>query len=285
VEDGARDNSRSGHFQEPQGKRTPRGAAAVAVGQFKKPLDFCPKHMNIIRTMNTQSKSKFPEPPGSDIVLQQLRPLLDVTRDAIQEGVLHVSEYFTWQAEPIDFALAPNLVRHKAKRFLISRGQDARDETEETPDFETEDIPNNGICTSVPGYRVRVLKSSDDGGVPLPGVSMTRRNFYNQLQALLDFGESTNGRSGVQPTWGLVVHWTVNQRYDLLQLSVALPLRVTKNDLGKTVVKCAFDEPFWTRPSETNVVEIGGPIAPTDLNLSNIEQEPDEKTGEEPRGE
>jgi hypothetical protein len=186
--------------------------------------------------------------------IEKLKPLLSVLQEAFSEGTLHVSEYVKWQAEPIDFALAPNLVRHKAKKFLLSSGQDATDEEEEDK-FETDRIPNNGICTRVPGFVVRSLKSSDDGGVPPPGTSITRQNFYNQLQALLDFEEFRNGNERVEPNWGLIVHWTVDQEYNLLKLSVALPLKFVKNADGKMVVECAFDEPFWTRP-QRKAIEI-----------------------------
>jgi hypothetical protein len=155
-------------------------------------------------TMNTPRRSNFPDPPDFETVLEKLKKtLLDVVQEALAEGTLHVSEYANWQAEPIDFALAPNLVRHKAKQFLISRGKEAKDEEEEDgAAFETEHVPNNGLYTIAPGFRVRILKSSEDGSVPPPGVSETRKNFYSQQQALIDYEEFRNGNEHVQPTWG-----------------------------------------------------------------------------------
>ena len=76
-------------------------------------------------------------------------------------------------------------------------------------------IPNNGICIRVPGFVVRVLKSADDGGVPAPGDSTPRQNFYNQKQAILDFKEFRNGNKQAQPTWGVIVHWLVDKDYNL----------------------------------------------------------------------
>ncbi len=210
----------------------------------------------------------------------KLKPLLDTIQEAVGEGTLHVPEYTKWQAEAaIDYALAPNLVRHKAKQFLISSGQDAKDE-EEGPGFDTEHIPNNGLCLTTPGYKVRVLKSSDEGGVPLPGTSTTRQNFYNQLQALIDFPEFRNGNERVQPTWNLIVHWTVDVKYNLLKLSLALPIHFSRNELGKWIVECAFDEPFWTR-SLPKPIQIDDPIQPTNLDIQ-IEEDTGEQTGEEP---
>jgi hypothetical protein len=233
--------------------------------------------------MNTNPNVAFPDPPTFEKVLERLKlPFLDAIQEAIAEGTLHVSEYANWQAEPIDFALAPNLVRHKAKRLLISKGQDAKDEEEEDKTgFETERIPNNGLCMIVPGFRVRVLKSCDDGGIPQPGNSVTRQNFYNQRQALLDFAEFRNGNTCVQPEWGLIVHWTVDKKYSLSKLSVALPVSTTKTDSGKLVVDCAFDEPFWIRPQPA-VISIEEVLSLDDLDLL-IEEEPTEKSGEEPK--
>jgi hypothetical protein len=245
------------------------------------PLDVCPNCRHIIPNMTTpHASSNFPDPPSYETVAEKLKTLLGIIQEAIAEGTLHVPEYKTWQAEDaIDFALAPNLVRHKAKQFLISSGQDAKDE-EEGPGFDTEHIPNNGLCMTTPGYKVRVLKSLDEGGVPLPGTSATRQNFYNQLQALIDFPEFRNGNERVQPTWNLIVHWTVDEKYTLLKLSLALPLHFTRNELGKWIVECAFDEPFWTR-SLPKPIQIDEPIPPTVLDIP-IEEEPEELTGEEP---
>lgn len=230
--------------------------------------------------MDTNRYENFPQPPSFEAVLKTLNSsLLSVIREAIAEGCLHVSEYANWQAEPIDFSLAPNLVRHKAKQYLASQGQEAQEEDCEKAAFATEQISNNGLCLKAPGFRIRILKSADDGSIPQPGNSTTRQNFYNQLQALLDFEEFRNGNSRVQPVWGLIVHWTVDSKYDLLRLCIALPLSATRNDSGRLIVESAFDEPCWTK-SQPNVVRFGETAPPTNLDLP-IEEEADGKTGED----
>jgi hypothetical protein len=238
--------------------------------------------------MNTPNQSNFPEPPSFDTVSVRLQAILfDKIVEALQEGTLHVSEYAKWQAEGIDFALAPNLVRHKAKRSLISSGQDTKDEEEaDASAYDVKEVSNNGLYTIAPGYNVRILKSAEDGSVPSPGMSVTRKNFYKQDQALLDFPERRNGNERVQPVWNLIVHWTVDAEYNLLKLSVALPLRCMKNETGRTVVECAFDEPFWQRPPQSAVIAITDapiPDAPRSLDLNIVADE--EKTGEEPKDE
>jgi hypothetical protein len=234
--------------------------------------------------MNTP---RFPAPPNFDVVLERLKSLLDTISEAAQEGTLHVREYCKWQAESIDFALAPNLVRHKAKQILISSGQDAKDEEEESKiGFDTEQIPNNGIFIKVPGFHIRVLKSPDDGSIPPPGLSLARQNFYKQFQAVIDFEEFRNGNDHVQPTWSLVVHWSVDEHYNLLRLSLALPLDVTKADNGKLTVECHFNEPFWTKPlPKITVINEQPPVTNLDVPGIQIEEKTDEKTGEDPKGE
>jgi hypothetical protein len=234
--------------------------------------------------MNTpQPSSNFPVPPTFDFIREKYKVLLDTIQQAVAEGTLHVQEYASNEVENIDTALAPNLVRHKAKKFLVASGQDAKDEEPENG-FDTEHLPNNGICINVSGLTVRVLKSSEDGSVPPPGISVTRQNFYSQTQALLDFEEFRNGNQHVQPTWGLIVHWTVDADYNLLKLSAALPLSLTKNENGKLLVECEFDEPFWTRllPRVISIDETP-PVKNLDIEGIQIDEKSGEKTGEEPQ--
>src|SRR5216684_3287383 len=131
-------------------------------------------------TMNTAKPSNFPEPPSFDVVNNKLKEtVLDRIQEAVAEGTLHVSEYTKWQAEErIDFALAPNLVRHKAKQYLTGHGQETKDEEDaDRAAFKTEDVPNNGLYTKTQGFNIRILKSSEDGSVAPPGISSTRKNF------------------------------------------------------------------------------------------------------------
>jgi hypothetical protein len=237
--------------------------------------------------MNTPKSSNFPEPPSFDEVSAKLKDtVLDRIQEALAEGMLHVSEYIKWQAEPIDFALAPCLVRHRAKQYLTLRGQETKDEEEvDKAAFQTEHVPNNGLYTKSNGFKIRILKSSEDGSIPPPGISTTRKNFYNQDQALIDFPEYRDGNERVQPIWNLIVHWTVDEKYNLLKLSVALPLSSVKNESGR--YDCAFDEPFWMRPPQSNVTSISNVpvVPPPSLDIDSIQEEPNEKTGEEPKDE
>jgi len=130
------------------------------------------------------------------------------------------------------------------------------------------------------------LKSPDDGSIPSPGLSIARQNFYKQSQALLDFEEFRNGNGHVQPTWSLVVHWTVDENYNPLKLSLALPLDITKADNGKITVECHFNEPFWTKPlPKITVINEQPPVTNLDVPGIEVQENADEKTGEESKGE
>jgi hypothetical protein len=231
----------------------------------------------------TTNQSGFAEYPSFEHVQEKLQALLQTLIDACSEGTIHVGEYASRESEPIDYTLAPNLVRHKIKRYLSMRGQAASDEE---ANFTPDGIPNNGICIPVLGFTVKVLKSADDGSVPPAGDSLARQNFYGQQQALLDFEEHRNGNEHVQPIWGVIVHWQVDKDYNLLRLSLALPISPETRTSPKP--ECFFDEPFWTRPTSGKVVTIGShepPKQPTDLNIPGIQEETEEKTGEEPKPE
>lgn len=237
--------------------------------------------------MNTPNQSGFPENPSFDFVVSRIKSLLDQIQEAIEEGTLHVLEYKRWRGEPtIDYALAPNLVRHIAKKYLIDCGQAAKGEEEtDATEFEAEDIPNNGLCISTAEFVIRILKSSEDGSVPRPGISQARINYYRHNQGILDF--DGNGSQRPQPTYNLIVHWMVDRDYILSKMSVALPYDVVRNESGRWDVFCLFDEPYWTKAPQSKIAPItgggtGGVI--TELKDTDIpvEDESEEKTGEEP---
>jgi len=232
--------------------------------------------------MNTPNQSNFPENPTFDFVVGRLKSVLDQIQEAIEEGALHVLEYRKWRGEAtIDYALAPNLVRHISKKYLISCGQAAKGEEEaEGPCFEPEDVPNNGLCINTPGFVIRILKSSEDGSVPRPGISEARRNYYRHNQGILDFG---NGNERPQPTYHLVVHWTVDRDYIPHKVSIALPYDFKTNELGRLEVLCLFDEPYWKRPPQPNVIPIKDappePMVDSDIKIE--EEREEKKTGED----
>jgi hypothetical protein len=238
---------------------------------------------HIMHTMSTTNQNNFPDNPTFDFVMSRLKSiLLDQIQEAIAEGVLHVPEYHRWRGELIDYALAPNLVRHVAKRFLIDRGQAAEgEEVTDAPGFEAEEVPNNGLCVNTPGFVVRILKSAEDGSVPRPGISEARRNYYRHNQGILNF-ENGNGNTRPQPTYHLVVHWTVDRDYNLEKISIALPYDIHRNDSGRWDVLCLFDEPYWTRAQDAKIARIteeaAEPLVDNDIAIEDASQE---KTGED----
>jgi len=126
-------------------------------------------------------------PPTFESALDTLGPVLLIIRRALEKGTAHVQSYSEWQDEPIDRSLAPSLVRHKAKAFLLEKKQEVTEE----PGFETEPLANNGLCLRANGFQIRILKS-ENGSIPPPGPSQARNRFYSQQMTLPGMG----GRRG-----------------------------------------------------------------------------------------
>ncbi len=232
--------------------------------------------------MKLTTSSSFPELPSFEKCRERLMTTLDAIVDALIDGTTHAREYADRQDEEIDTAFAHNFVRHRAKKVLRNRNLNVSDELSPSVYKLDESPSNNGLCILETGFEIRTLKS-DDGTTPPPGVSMARKNFYNQMQAVLNFEQMQNGGKPAEPTWGVVVHWTVDSDYNLEKICLALPVEWNKHD----GVVLHFEEPIWVKPPIAGVVSIstGGPQQPpTDTELK-IEVEPDEKTGEEPANE
>jgi hypothetical protein len=72
--------------------------------------------------------------------------------------------------------------------------------------------------------------------------------------------------------------WYVDSAYNLLKVSIALPI-----DFDKNAVTCEFDEPFWVRPPQSKITQITHePIKALENADIPVEDESQEKTGEEP---
>lgn len=180
--------------------------------------------------------------PTFESVYESLGSVLVVIRQALEKGTAHVQSYSEWQDEPIDRSLAPGLVRHKAKAFLLERKQEVTDEPgfEDEQGFRTEHLANNGLCLRTNGFQVRILKS-ENGCIPPPGPSQARNRFYSQQLTL----PGMEGYMDEPDPWGIIVHWTVDEDYNLLRLGLSMPKSGGKSS---ATVETYWDRAFWTRP-------------------------------------
>ena len=134
-------------------------------------------------------------------------PLLRLLYQLIEEGTAVAFSFFDGQPEPTfpDPYLYPAIVR-----WHITRGLDALDGTSVT--YERTELPNNGVEVRYQGQRIKVFKSTPEGELPAPGLSLPRQAFY-QPSLFGEDGESTN----------LVVMWEVDSSYNLNSVQLVRP--------------------------------------------------------------
>jgi hypothetical protein len=190
-------------------------------------------------------------PPTFESAHETLGTVLLVIRQALERGTAHVQEYCDWQDESIDRCLAPSLVRHKAKAYLRERRQDVTDE----PGYKPEQLANNGLCLRTSEFSVRILKS-ENGCIPPPGPSQARNKFYSQQLPLPGMEDEMEEAS----PWGVIVHWTVSDDYNLVMLGLSLP-KSGGND--SSPFETYWDKPFWVRPQ----VLAHPPVRAVDLDI------------------
>ncbi len=158
---------------------------------------------------------KLEQVPPPDRVTAELLPALKVLYAAVESAILQTVEYFEREHAPVDPSLAPNLVRYYAKRYLDSVDAPLMD-----AEIERHELSNNGLLVTFGSHQIRVLKS-DNGRVPVPGNSFTKRDFYQQplpLIAMTDEGSPL-------PALKLIALWdAAPSSYAFLGLSLALPM-------------------------------------------------------------
>jgi hypothetical protein len=153
-----------------------------------------------------------PNIPGPEETLAQLAPLVPPLYRSIEASVQEARNFFDDRGEVIDPFLFPCLVRYHAKLLLQEAGQAA--------EYELDDLANNGLYLRFGGYQIRILKS-DNGKLPVPGLSKPKQEFYNQ-QLEFDFMNSGPGLS--QPSLlNLVVLWEVSGLRNLEKLTLVCP--------------------------------------------------------------
>lgn len=153
--------------------------------------------------------------PPPERVVVELLPVLKAVYSAVESGIFRTIEYFQGEAAPIDASLAPNLVRYYAKRYL---------DDENTPfidaEIERHELSNNGLLVTFGPHQIRVLKS-DNGRVPVPGASLTKRDFYQQPLPLIAMTDA----DAPSPPLKLLALWdAATTTYAFLGLSLALPM-------------------------------------------------------------
>lgn len=149
--------------------------------------------------------------------MKDLAPIIPTIYTALDHGIFKTKEFFETQERKddrgIDRYLAPNVVRYYAIRHLIRAGQEAFEDNE----LSLDNIPNNGIHINCDPYQIKILKSNC-GGLPTPGHSIKRQEYYDQL--FPGFPDIEEDLSIIN----LLLLWDIKGNYDGLRaLSLACP--------------------------------------------------------------
>lgn len=155
--------------------------------------------------------------PDPVVVMQDLEPFFLLLHPALEYGTFKARVYFEGDGLPIDRSFAPHFVRYWTKQELNKHGQNVLNEEE--VDFELEQVNNNGLFVVFKDYQIRILKSVNHG-LPVPGHSRRRQDFYNQ-QTSFGFNLVSGESSPSKPN--LVILWDVDDDYNLKDLILACP--------------------------------------------------------------
>lgn len=174
----------------------------------------------------------MPNLPTFPHVLARLQPIVPQLYSAIEGALQKSREFFEADNVDLDRSLAPNLVRHYVKRFLLAEGLPAEYEPADVVDLELQPLPNNGLCLTYEGHEIRILKA-DDGEIPAPGPSKSRQKFWNwngQLSLNFSYGEDVPSTNEAEAEdLHLIVLWNVEPfTYKLKSLLLGCP---TSGDL------------------------------------------------------
>jgi hypothetical protein len=153
--------------------------------------------------------------PDKESVLSELSNLFPIVHSALNYAIFKTSEFFEQQEADqykiINRYLAPNLVRFYAIQALYN-DNDGR--------FNVVTVPNNGLYLVSNNYSIRILKSCN-GQPPVPGHSIARQRYYQQLpQLTFEFIEHPDK---VDDNVNLLILWEVTPTYNLRRLSLACP--------------------------------------------------------------
>jgi hypothetical protein len=151
-------------------------------------------------------------------VMRNLINLFPLVYTALDYGVMNTKDFFGKQENQredmaIDPYLAPNLVRYHAINYLRKVGQDV-DYDSLGNSYNIEKIPNNGIHINHGQYQIKILKSNN-GDLPVPGQSKSRRDYYCQPNLFSGEDDVSDVR--------LLLMWNVDHQYCLDVLSLACP--------------------------------------------------------------
>lgn len=196
-----------------------------------------------------------------EAVIEENRAILNVIQRALEAAIPRAKAFFDNEGRPVDPFLFPNLVRWHTKQLLVEQGRDVR--------FEQGQLANNGLWLITNKWNFRILKSDPAGvnGVPLPGPSQSKQEYYCQMPVGLPL-EQTPAPIG---RINLIVLWDVDLKHNFESIRLVLPIWGTEN-----TVSIRFNEPV-SHPALTIVAPQESGTEPEELPI--VLDQPEGRTG------
>ena len=145
-------------------------------------------------------------PPTPEQALADLSAVIPLLRHGLEAGTLKASEAEEkcFGNDLADPWLRAHIVRYETRSVLLDEGVDIEVD---------EELALSGLRLSHAGYDIRVLKADSNGGMPVPGRSRVKQQFFCQES----FPEIPTQAGN------LIVLWHLNPDGSLDYLSLACP--------------------------------------------------------------
>ena len=194
-------------------------------------------------------------------VLQKIEPLTTVLYEMFPAAAQLSLPYFQSREREINRALIVCMLRYEVKQQLLCAEFQVEDDDLYDPqpaDLSVEHLANNGLACTYNGVNIKILKS-DDGRLPVPGLSKRRQAFYAQQLEFIGegFGPSGSTEAGSEQTstcLNVVILWSFDPSYTVIDLRLAAP---KSGNISRASV-----EEYWNVPIEHSA--IGRSFAPMD---------------------
>jgi hypothetical protein len=222
----------------------------------------------------------------SDEIARTLAPLTG-TLYALLDGATHeAKEFFDTERRPFSPSLFPGLVRYVTKVHwdaLMFAPHDA----EALLGFVRLEIPNDGLAFSNGTHQIRVWKS-DEGGLPAPGNSQSKRIFFAQGSM---FGEQWTqmAMSDADAAWAasgpinLALLWDVDESRLLSSLQLVCPELGAEGNFGETW-RVPVQHPAETTSAADDTPDSSGSNLDLDLHANDEGLPEDQSEGGEDVG-
>jgi hypothetical protein len=146
--------------------------------------------------------------PRPATVLSDLSGPLAAIHGSLEGAAFSAHEAFAAKGREVEPYYHAATFRYEAKLLLEAEG------------FAMQDLGNNGLMLTIARYTIKILKA-DQGRIPCPGTSHTKREFYYQTG--LEMWPDAVVSILREPPINLIIVWDVTAKYALAPLELVCP--------------------------------------------------------------